>query len=103
MPDHAHLLVEGTTAAADFRVFAARAKQRAAMSFARRYAAPLWQEGYYDRILREGDDVRRLAAYILANPVRAGLVPTPSDYPHVGSDVWTVSELLDSAMFGSER
>jgi hypothetical protein len=34
-------------------------------------------------------------AYVLANPVRAGLVEDPADYPYSGSGKWTVSELLE--------
>jgi REP element-mobilizing transposase RayT len=88
MPDHAHLLVEGTTEAADLRRFVKRAKQRTGQVHWRQAAAPLWQEGYYDRVLRAEEDSLAVARYIIENPVRAGLVPVPSDYPHLGSDTW---------------
>ena len=33
--------------------------------------------------------------YIVANPVRAGLVRHPAEYPHIGSERYTVAELLE--------
>jgi len=37
-----------------------------------------------------------IARYIIENPVRAGLVCSPIDYPLLGSDLWTLQELIDS-------
>jgi hypothetical protein len=45
---------------------------------------------------RAEDDAKAVARYIVANPVRAGLVVSPRDYPHCGSDVWTIQELIES-------
>ena len=96
MPDHAHLLCEGLSGESDFKHFAKMAKQRSGGLFARTQHAPLWQGGYYERVLREEDDVRALARYIVNNPVRAGLVESPEAYPFVGSDVWSLTDLLES-------
>ncbi len=35
-----------------------------------------------------------VARYILENPVRAGLARTVDEYPHVGSEVWSIAEML---------
>ncbi|HXD17606.1 MAG TPA: hypothetical protein VN654_11375 [Vicinamibacterales bacterium] len=40
--------------------------------------------------------MKRIARYIVENPVRAGLVRSALDYPLSGSDVWTMEELIDS-------
>jgi putative transposase len=80
MPDHVHLLVEGIAATSDLKRFAKMAKQRSGGVHRRRYGARLWQEGYFDRVLRDGDDPAAVARYIIDNPARAGL----RDYPHVG-------------------
>jgi putative transposase len=96
MPDHAHLLVEGLCADSDFKRFAKMAKQRSGGLYARAQHKRLWQQGYYERVLREEDDARALARYIVNNPVRTGLVETPEEYPFIGSDTWTVTELLES-------
>ena len=96
MPDHVHMLVEGTTATSDFRRFMKRLKQASAQAFSHRTHRRLWQEGYYDHVLRADEDAKSIARYILANPVRAGLAKTPLEYPHVGSDAWTLEELIES-------
>jgi putative transposase len=74
MPDHAHLLVQGLCDGSDFRRFAKMAKQRSGGLYARRKHGGLWQPGYYERVLREDDDSRAVARYIVNNPVRAGIV-----------------------------
>ena len=94
MPDHVHLLVEATADRANFKRFVKLSKQRSGAAYALRVGRPLWQEGYYDRVLRKDEDVKRVARYMLENPVRAGLVATPTEYPHLGSDVWSIVELL---------
>ena len=43
---------------------------------------PIWQGGFHDHALRQEDDVREVARYIVANPLRAGLVEQLADYPH---------------------
>jgi len=45
----------------------------------------LWQKGYYEHIVRENEAVLAIAKYIFENPVRAGLVSEPHDYPFSGS------------------
>ncbi len=96
MPDHVHLLVEGTQDRSDLCRFVRTAKRQSSYAYARTHGAALWQEGYHDRVLRQADDARALARYILNNPVRAGLARSPEEYPHLGSDVWLLRELLDS-------
>jgi putative transposase len=96
MPDHAHLLAEGLSQNSDFKRFAKMAKQRSGGLYARTHHRRLWQEGYYERVLRDADDARDLARYIVNNPIRAGLVEAPEAYPFIGSDTWTLAELLES-------
>jgi REP element-mobilizing transposase RayT len=87
MPDHLHLLVTGERATSDLRTFAERAKQRSAFWYRRRACGRLWQRSYWDRVLRNDDAMFAAARYILANPVRAGFVSHPADYPFSGSCV----------------
>ena len=96
MPDHGHFLVEGLEERSDFKRFCKLAKQRSGCAHARLRRGPLWQEGYHERVLRESEDVRALARYLLNNPVRAGLAMSPIDYPYLGSDRWSVTELIDA-------
>ena len=43
---------------------------------------PIWQAGYYDHAVRKDEDIVNIARYIIANPIRAGLVKRVGDYPH---------------------
>ena len=72
MPDHVHLLVEGMTATSDLRRFAKMGKQRSGGVYRRRQGHRLWQEGYYERVLRDADDAPDFARYIIENPDAAG-------------------------------
>lgn len=42
---------------------------------------PLWQYGFHDRAIRQYEDVRQIARYVIGNPIRAGLVSHIGDYP----------------------
>ncbi len=95
MPDHVHLLVEGKDHQSNFRSFVKHAKQHSGAAHALQRGQRLWQEGYYERVLRLETDAREVARYILWNPVRAGLSQTPVEYPYLGSDVWSIDELLE--------
>jgi REP element-mobilizing transposase RayT len=43
-------------------------------------ATQVWQEGFHDHALREKDDLIDVARYVVANPLRAGLVQSVGDY-----------------------
>ncbi len=47
-----------------------------------RLGHPVWQRGYHDHAVRSDEDLQAMARYIVANPVRAGLVSSVADYPH---------------------
>src|SRR5687767_15909866 len=56
MPDHLHLLCEGTCPSSDFREFVRLYKQRSSFAWKQRTALGLWQRGYFDRVLRADED-----------------------------------------------
>ena len=95
MPDHLHALLEGLDDSSDFRRCAKMAKQRSGAAYALRSEQPLWQKGYYEHVLRDDEDSKEVAFYIVANPVRAGLIQSPDEYPLSGSDQWSIRELID--------
>ena len=43
---------------------------------------PVWQKGFYDHGVRSGEDLAAAARYIVANPIRAGMVVRIGSYPH---------------------
>ena len=57
--------------------------------------ADLWQDGFYDHVLRREEDSLAIAAYIVANPVRAGLVKSVTEYPYSGSALYSLHELAE--------
>jgi REP element-mobilizing transposase RayT len=58
---------------------------------------PLWQPGYYDQVLHEGEPILGVARYVVMNPVRAGLVADPRDYEFTGSTLYTIEQILEAA------
>ena len=82
MPDHFHgMLSLGRSGSLSGTV--GRLKGRSARAWNRRFETlgPLWQPNFHDRALREEDDRRALALYVIGNPVRCGLVESVGDYP----------------------
>lgn len=82
MPDHLHWLIElqSATLATLMRRFKSRSSL--ALHKAGVKQNPVWQAGYQDRALRRDQDVKWVARYIVANPLRAGLVGSVREYPH---------------------
>ena len=83
MPDHIHWLVAlGHTHSLPIMV--KMLKGRTAQSGHRCAAGrgPVWQNGFFEHALRKEEDLAGVARYIVANPVRKGLVRRVGDYPH---------------------
>ncbi|MNO00306.1 hypothetical protein D3C81_2201730 [compost metagenome] len=62
-----------------------RLKSRSAIAINRltgNIGRPLWQRGFHDHALRREEDLAAVARYVVANPLRAKLVPRLGDYPH---------------------
>ena len=45
-----------------------------------------WQSAYYDHAVRKDENIKEIARYIVANPLRAGLVDRIEEYPHWDAD-----------------
>lgn len=95
MPDHVHLIVQGIRETADLKRFATRAKQFSGYAHAKSGGTRLWQRYLYEHVLRDDETTAAAVRYVLTNPVRAGLVHRPQDYPFLGSDVFGMTELLE--------
>ena len=77
MPDHCHwmLTLEGSYSLSQtVRMFKGQSSRLAGVS--------LWQRGFHDRALRRESDLLPTARYVIANPLRAGLVTRLGDYPY---------------------
>jgi putative transposase len=93
MPDHVHFIVTAISEGAEFQKMVANWKQRTGYAWSLRHKQRLWQHGYFERVLREKDDPLSLARYIIENPVRAGLVEHPMEYPLSGSTEHSMEEI----------
>jgi len=40
----------------------------------------MWQDGFHDHAIRKEEDLADIARYVVANPLRAGLVRRIGDY-----------------------
>ena len=100
MPDHVHLVVEGRRDDSDLKRFVSSAKQLSCYHYKQEHRKRLWQRYVHERVLREEQATRRVVAYVLENPVRAGLVQTVRDYPHIRSSVYEREALIEYA-YGS--
>ena len=76
MPDHVHWLVQ----LGDRHTLSRLVAMMKSLS-ARQIGMPVWQAGFHDHAVRDGVDIREMARYVIANPLRAGLVTRVGDYP----------------------
>jgi len=89
MPDHVHLLVriaEGGPSLSrwigDFKRWVSRAVRK------QLELELTWQPGFFERVIRDTEDLVEAARYVVGNPVRAGLAGNPQDYFWSGSFVY---------------
>jgi putative transposase len=73
MPDHAHLLfvTAGELLGTAVGRFKGRVSRQARLS---KPGLAVWQQGYWDHVVRRTEGILPTLKYILLNPVRAGLV-----------------------------
>ena len=94
MPDHLHLIARGSDETSDAKDFVKRAKQYSGYYFKKEYGLQLWQRYGYERVIREDVELALTIRYIVENPVQAGLVEHPAKYRYLGTQRYTVEELL---------
>jgi putative transposase len=82
MPDHLHVLLQGDSPTSDLLCFVKTFKHKTTFHFRAKTGKTLWQISFFDHILRTAEELSKTAEYILLNPVRAGLVQRPADYPY---------------------
>ena len=83
MPDHIHWLIQ-INDNYSLPVVVKRLKATSARSLNQylNKQGQVWQKAYYDRSLRKEEDIKQVSRYIVANPLRAGLVKKIGDYSH---------------------
>lgn len=81
MPDHLHWLVELQRGTLGELMCQAKSRSSLSVNAARHQQGRLWQKGYHDRALRQEADLKAVARYVIANPLRAGIAGRLGDYP----------------------
>lgn len=88
MPDHVHWLVQlGDVTPLARMVSCMKSASTRAVNQQRWVPAAVSARAYHDRGLRKDDDPRIVARYLIANPLRAGLVERVGDYPFLDA-IW---------------
>ena len=85
MPDHVHVLadLESGTLGSAMQVLKGRTARR--INAMCGVTGALWQRGYHERAIRADEELRSIARYVVANPLRAGLVRRMAEYPFWGA------------------
>lgn len=82
MPDHVHLIFRPLEEYSLNRVMKGiKGVSARLVNKSRNLRGSLWQDESYDRIRRNVDELHQKISYMYYNPVRAGLVEDPDEYP----------------------
>jgi REP element-mobilizing transposase RayT len=88
MPNHVHMILTPLTDCGRMRIFPLRQithtiKSYSAHEINRRLGrtGSIWQDESFDHVLRSSESLDAKIAYVLANPVRRGLVNMSTEYP----------------------
>ncbi|MEO8491142.1 REP-associated tyrosine transposase [Pseudomonas sp.] len=81
MPDHVHWLFDLKESTLPDVMRQTKSRSTLSINRARGSQEKFWQRGYHDRAVRADEDVLKMARYVVANPLRAGLVEHIGDYP----------------------
>jgi REP-associated tyrosine transposase len=81
MPDHDHFLLDPGTATLTSLMRDFKSKTGLRVNAHRATRGPLWQSRFFDFICRRVRDFSEKVEYIHRNPVEAGLVKRPEEWP----------------------
>ncbi len=82
MPDHVHWLLQlGESDSLGEVIGRLKSASSRHTNRTLNRTGPLWSKAFHDHALREEEDLQAVARYIVANPLRAGLVKRVGDYP----------------------
>ena len=81
MPNHVHLLFTPHTNVSSLLRRLKGYSARQVNQLLARTGQPFWENESYDRLVRNGEEFRRIENYILTNPVKAGLAGSVEEFP----------------------
>ena len=85
MPEHVHLILQGTTFSANVWRAIVDFKQQSGFWLGEHRQMYRWQRGFFDHIIRQNEDLSAQIRYISQNPIRRGLVQAWDEYPYTGA------------------
>ena len=88
MPDHVHLFVRGGLGFILGRWIGLLKQVLAKASNLSDARKRVWQEGFFDHLLRNDESYAQKWEYVRQNPVRAGLAESAEDWPYQGEIVY---------------
>ena len=102
MPDHFHTIIE--VGAQDISDILHRFK----ITYSRRYRdvdgpGRVWQNRFWDHIIRDESEYRHFMDYIHYNPVKHGFVKSPSDFEHSSFRRWCENGAYESDWGTTEK
>jgi len=86
MPDHVHFFCRAELGAKTLPIFMQRWKEWTSKGIARqlKLTGNIWQEEFFDHVLRSSESYGRKWEYVKQNPVRAGLAKSSDQWPWQG-------------------
>jgi putative transposase len=92
LPDHFHWLMRVDDESGDFSSVVHSAKRNYTWNYKRAHGIQgpfhLWQDRFWDHVIRDEKDLQRHFDYIHFNPVKHGYVQHPEDWPHSSYRHW---------------
>jgi putative transposase len=98
MPDHQHIMITGTSSAADVWATLVSYKQKTGYWLSKNNLDFEWQKDFCDHVIKEREQVATQVRYLLDNPVRKGLARTWEEYPYKGSMGCELKDVLCGIM-----
>jgi len=109
MPDHVHFFCSAELNAKTLPIFMQRWKEWTSKRIVRglKLSGRIWQEEFFDHVLRSVESYSQKWDYVKENPVRAGLVETSDEWPWQGEIeslmLWPAAAVADVDDAGVER
>ncbi|MCJ8311401.1 MAG: transposase [Pseudomonadales bacterium] len=86
MPDHFHGLVQIQDKKLQRVMSDLKGRTAYALNKQLERQGAFWQKQYYEHTIRKDEDIKEIARYIVANPLRKKLVQNIKEYPYWNSD-----------------
>jgi REP element-mobilizing transposase RayT len=89
MPDHVHLIYsplrreDGWSYSLPEIMRTIKGRAARYINVALKRNGPVWQEEFFDHVLRSNDSLVDRVEYVCENPLRAGITKIPAEYPWI--------------------